>query len=239
MILGNEGQVRASAWSLRQIDGAGWIMPDDDPDVSIFREAVSANWAWLRSKIPAWTALQGEAHGWLPGGYGDGLVLAPWQQDYMASTVGQAARRGNADARTFLAWMSNFLVGRFRAEDKGFAFSDGAAYNMAIRARPGYGEPFRSWAEIARAMLERNLSAPAGWAPGNYAALALMSLAQIADVLDMPEAWQSYARVVAARPPHASPESLSGMPSVNIVPRGTQRFPDRLRACTAAAPAQR
>jgi hypothetical protein len=239
MILGNDSQVRVSAWSLRNIDGAAWIMPDNDPDAPMLREAVTANWAWLRSKIPAWTAWQGEAHGWLPGDFGNGLLLSPWQQDYVASTVAQAARRGNGNARAFLGWMANFLVGRFMAEDKGLAFTDGAAYLLAIRTQPGRGDPLRSWAEIARTMRERNLSAPTGWVDGNYAALALMSVAQVADVLDLPEAWQVYARVVAARPPHASPEALSMMPSLNIVPRGTQRFPDRLRACTAAAPAQR
>lgn len=240
MILANGGQVRGSAWCLRQVDGAAWIIPDDDADAPMFREAASGNWAWLRSKIPAWTALQGEAHGWLPGEYENGERMPPWQQDYMASTVGQAARRGNADARAFLEWMANFLVGRFRAEDKGFPFNDGAAYNIAIRTQGAPGQVYRTWAEIGRATAERRIGNGTGWAAsvGDYVSLALQGLAQVADVLERPEARQAYARLVAARAPYGRPEIFARLPAQNIVPRGTQRFPDRLRTCTGTAPAR-
>ena len=238
MILANGGQVREVAWSLRQLDGAAWIIPDDDADAPMFREAIAGNWAWLRSKTQAWTAMQGEPHGWLPGAYGRSGAMAPWQQDYLASTVGQAARRGNADARAFLGWMANYLVGRFRAEAKGFPFNDGAAYNIANSALDAANTPYRTWSEIGRATSERGLSAVGAWPEGDYVSLALQGLAQVADVLDSPEARQAYARLIAARAPFGQPSTFAGLPSQNIVPRGTQRFPDRLRACTAAAAAR-
>ena len=240
MILGHRWlQVRSVAWALRQIDSAAWIMPDDDPDAGYLREASAGNWAWLRAQIPAWTAMQGEAHGWLPGEYGTKNALPPWQQDYLSTTVAAAARRGNADARAFLRWMANFLVGRFRAESKGFPFNDGAAYLLAIAPDGGsQWQPFRTWSEIGEAMRAHGVSNGDGWArsEGDYIRLAMQGLAMVIDVLDLPEAHEAYARLVALRPPRARPADFARNPSQNIVPRGMQRIASRIRACTPAAP---
>ncbi|MBX9699011.1 MAG: hypothetical protein K2X74_06225, partial [Acetobacteraceae bacterium] len=239
MIISDRGQVRGTAWGLRQLDNAAWIGPDDDPDAAAFREAVAGNWAWLRSQIPAWTAQQGEAHGRLPGAYPQG-ALPPWQQDYMASTVAQAARRGSEDARAFLAWMTNFLVGRFRAEGQGLPFNDGATYNLAIAPTEPNARPFQTWSLIAETTRERGWSNGDGFgrSVGDYVTLALQGLAQVIDVLDMPEAREAYSRLIAARAPHGRPVTLARNPSQNILPRGVQRFPGRLRGCTPAAPAR-
>jgi hypothetical protein len=238
MIVVHRVQLRAGAWALRQLDETAWIMPDDDPDATLVREAATSNWTWMRSQLPAWTAMQGESHGWVPGDYEDGERLPPWQQDYLASAVAQAARRGNADARAVLAWMTNFLVGRFQAEAKGFAFTDGAAYNIAITPRGQRTQVLRSWSAIGAGTRERGISNGTSWPAGNFVLLALQSLAQVADVLDSAEARQTYAKLVAAQPPAARPEIIAQLPSLNIVPRGTARFPSRLRACTTAAPAR-
>ena len=239
VILGYRLQVRVVAWALRQLDGAAWVMPDDDADAAYLREAIASNWAWLRAQIPAFTALQGEAAGWLPGDYGTRGALPPWQQDYLASTVAQAARRGNADARAFLAWMTGFLVGRFRAEDRGLPFNDGAAYLLAISPNEGTdNRPFRTWSQIAEVTLARDWSNGTGWrhSNGDYARLAQQSLAQVVDVLDLPEARESYARLIEVRARHSALINFAQNPSQNIVPRGMQRIASRIQACRPAAP---
>ena len=102
-------------------------------------------YAQTRDVLAEFPAQQGEAHGWLPGGYGGG-ALPPWQQDYFASTAAAAARAGNADALTFLKWEMNFLVGRFTHDSSGFNMHDGAAYLIAISDQ-NTGAIYKTWAE--------------------------------------------------------------------------------------------
>ncbi len=172
-----------------------------------------------------------------------GGALPPWQQDYFASTAAAAARRGGDDARAVLAWMANFLVGRFRAEGKGFARNDGAAYLLAIapEASPR-GPPLRSWAEIAEATRARGMSNGEGWAKsqGDYPRLAQQTLAQIVDVLGSQEARDAHAWLIAADAPTARPAFFARNPSLNIVPRGMRRVPARASAggCATAGAAR-
>ncbi|WP_149537287.1 beta strand repeat-containing protein [Siccirubricoccus phaeus] len=209
-ILVNGGQVRGSAWALRQIDEAAWAAPDGSAEKAYFTKVSAANWAWLVSQIPAWTAQQGEAHGWLPGDYGTAGNMAPWQQDYFASTAIAAAARGNQDALTFLEWMSNFLVGRFQAADQGFPLHDGAAYNLAV-SDPATGRLYQSWAEIGAQTAARGLSNGDGWAQsnGDYGRLALATLAGIWHLTGNPEARAAYHALLMEVPPYTSEADLA------------------------------
>ncbi|SHJ92157.1 hypothetical protein SAMN02745194_03731 [Roseomonas rosea] len=229
-------QVRSAAWGLRTLGAAAWISGDADPMAPYLREAVAANWAWMREQIPALNAMQGEAHGWWPPtSFGPRGDASPWQQDYLASAVASAARMGNADARAFLAWMTNFLVGRFEAEAKGFARHDGAAYTLAMvpAGVPG-AAPYRSWAEIGEQTRLRGLSNGDGWrtSGGEYGRLALQSLAQISDVLDHAAARRVYGWLSEAGAPFTDAQSHARSPTLNIVPRGVVRVPARAPRCT-------
>ncbi|MDP3414438.1 hypothetical protein [Falsiroseomonas sp.] len=234
-------QVRGAAWSIRQLDEAAWTAPDGDANQAYLRHVADRNWSWLREQIPAWTELQGELHGWLlPYELGGGGVeLLPWQQDYFASAAAAAARQGNADARVFLGWMANFLVGRFNAADRGFARNDGAAF-VLIASLPGseggIARPFRSWAEVGQATRARNRSNGDGWArsQGEYARLAMQSLAQLADILDHEGARRTYDWLAGAGAPFTDPMSFARQPTLNIAPRGAPRLPSRVRRCVPA-----
>lgn len=229
-----QNQVRSAAWSLRTLDNAAWIAPDDDANTPYLRAAAAGNWAWLRAQIPAWTALQGEAHGWIPGVYGVDGAMPPWQLDHFASTAAAAARRGSADARAVLAWSGNFLAGRFLSDAKGFARNDGAAYLVAIAA-PGatQARPFRTWREIGAAMRERNYSNGTGWraSNGNYPQLALQALAGLVDATGSDAAREAYAFLVAANAPFTAPADFAREPTNSIVPRGQPRVPARAPRC--------
>jgi Ca2+-binding RTX toxin-like protein len=209
-IVVRDAQVRTAAWSLRQIDEAAWIAPDGSAEKAYFTSVSAANWGWLVSQIPTWTVLQGEAHGWLPGAYGTPGAMAPWQQDYFASTAIAAASRGNQDALTFLEWMSNFLVGRFQAEEQGFGMHDGVAYNLMVRD-PATGRVFTSWAEIEAATVAHGQSNGTGWAQsnGNYGRLGLATLAGIYHLTGSEAAAIAYRDLLMEMPPGTSDAELA------------------------------
>jgi hypothetical protein len=233
MNLANLGQVRGYAWSLRTVDNAAWVAPDDDPNAAYLRRVIAANWGWLVAQIPRWTREQGEAHGWIPGEAGDGTAMATWNQDYLATSVAAAARRGSADARTLLAWMENFLVGRFMAEDRGFAPIDGIAYALAIRERPGDGPPLTTWAQIGATMRLRNISNEGNWGKidRTYRLLALAALASLIDITGTDGAKRAYAWLSAQAVPPSLPQELQRECAWNITPRGEYRSPGQAPRC--------
>jgi hypothetical protein len=232
-------QVRGAAWSLRQLDEAGWISPEDDPSRAFFEAAAAGNWTWLRAQLPALTASQGEAHGWVGDATGEGGTLAPWQQDYFASTAAAAARRGSEDAKVVLAWMGNFLAGRFLAGAKGFNPRDGVAYTIAIAPEGGKPGPFRSWAECGAATRARGLSNQDGWSKsgGNYGQLGLQALAALRDVVGSEEARRAYDWLAEAGAPYTQLRDYFSDPLYNIVPRGVHRAPSQAQRCVAVAAA--
>jgi hypothetical protein len=228
-------QIRGAAWSARALDEAAYVVPEEDPNARYLRRVAARQWEWARQQIPAWTTMQGEAHGWLPPyelGSG-GVELAPWQQDYFASTVAGAARRGDANARALLAWMENFLVGRFEQAGRGFARNDGAAYQIAMGMGGRNTPPFTSWAEIGAATRSRGLSNGDGWArsQGDYARLALQALAQTADALGSERALAAWLWLSQAGAPFTDVASQARVPMQNIVPRGVHRVQARAPRC--------
>ncbi len=198
-------QVRAAAWSLRQIENAAFASPDGSAEQSYFRSAADANWAWLVSQIPQWTKDQGEAYGWVPGDYGTAGALPPWQQDYFASTAIAAAKRGSADALTFLKWQANFLIGRFTHEASGFNPRDGIAYNIAVD-NPSTSVPYKTWAEIGAKTVAAGWSNGSGWSTSdnNYGQLALATLAGIYELTGDQAAADAYWKLIALNPPYTS-----------------------------------
>ena len=226
-------QVRGAAWSLRQIGNAAWANPAGDAQLAWSAMAEQANWAWIRSRIPAWTSEQGEAHGWIRGEYGTPGALPPWQQDMFASAAGAAARRGQADARAVLAWMENFLAGRFLAAGRGFNPRDGCAYLIAISAPEAWGRPFTTWARIAAETEKRGWSNGTGWSQSgaNYGAWALQSLAVLIDVLGSEPARRAWTWLEAAGAPFTAPPDKEVQ--LAILPRGHPRSRVGAQACRA------
>lgn len=214
-----ENQVRGSAWSLRQIDESAWASPDGSADKAYFTASSAHNWAWLVAQIPRWTAEQGEAHGWLPGVYGTPGAMPPWQQDYFASTAIAAANRGNADARTFLEWQSNFLIGRFTHEASGFTQHDGVTYLIA-NTDLATGLPYKTWAEIGAATVARGYSNGEGWtqSQGDYAQLGLATLAGLAETLGSRAAAAAYHALLAENPPFTSASDFARDPTFAVAP---------------------
>jgi Ca2+-binding RTX toxin-like protein len=216
-LLASGGQVRAAAWSLREVQEAAFANPDGSTESLFFSSVADTNWAWLVSKIPEWTARQGEAHGWLPGNYRDAGATAAWQQDYFASVAIVAARQGNADARTFLEWQSNFLIGRFNAEDEGFLASDGIAYRLAVFDATS-GVWYTTWEEVGAAMTARGWSSGGEFLSEDYTQLALATLAGIYEITGSPAAAKAFWKVASAAPIFSSDAAYLNRPNNAYTP---------------------
>jgi hypothetical protein len=223
-------QVRGAAWALRQVHEAGWITPDADPQGAYFQRCERNNLRWLRSQIPAWTRAQGEAHGWVSGDFSQVNDLAPWQQDHLASTMIAMARKGDPDARAVLDFMANFLLGRFLSADKGFNPRDGVAYQLVIN--DAQKAPLRSWREVGDRTRAQGWSNGNGWArsQGNFAQVALTTLAGLVDLTDSPTSKAAYRWLAASGAPFTDREAFSKEPTYSVVPRSAAAA----RGCAAA-----
>jgi hypothetical protein len=209
-------QVRGIAWNLRGIDNAAYALPDAHPLKGYFRQLRHDNYAALLEQAAQLTPRQGEAYGWLLAGLNGGAkTIAPWQEDYLGLVVAQAAKQGVPEARQFLRWESNFLVGRFLAADRGFSPYDGAAYQLAVLLNDAPGESLGSpserlaatWADIERATRIAGFSgcpdadlANCTWAKGaypQYRQQAYAVVTEIGRVLALPEAKKAAAWLAA------------------------------------------
>jgi hypothetical protein len=243
MLVVRNRQTRSAAWTVRQLTEAAWIASEDDPTRAYLEEVAALNWRWLRDQTAGWTQAQGAIHGHLPRNFGYGTIIAPWQQDYFASSAAMAALRGQEDARAVLDWMRNFLVGRFFATDQGFTRNDGVAYQIALMGLPRPapeeppGTPFRTWAEVAAANRERNFANGDGWAKSNgeYPRLGMLSLALIAHVFDDARAKEAWAWLAASNMPYTRLAVFQRMPFHNVAPPGAARVPEQAPRCAPTA----
>ena len=230
VIFGN--QMRGGAWSLREIDEAAWANPDGSVEKTYFAKVMNDNWHWLAGQIPALTELEGEAHGYAIATFQYGYALAPWQQDYFSSTAAQAAKLGNADARAFLQWSTNFLAGSvFKLGH------DSVNYVIAVfprsvgdngqiswdRAKNGwsYMQPLKTWTEIAENTKRYGPSNGAGWgrSDGDYGQLAMMALAGVLSVVPSEPARKAYEWLQKSGAPYTDVNARHHTPEFDIIPR--------------------
>lgn len=210
-------QLRGAAWGLRELIEAAYIDPDNTPLKAYFRHIIANNFDYLLTE--AHKAHQGEASGWLKADYGyQAGTMAPWQQDFMASTVILAAQQGVPGAKELLTWQAHFLAGRFLAGDKGLSPYDGVSYNMVMwKTTPD--EPLQTWREIGAEIVANHWSGGGTtWHEGNteYYLAARGVLSGIVGATALPEASQALAWL-QAHPPAGSDAFLHLYPSWAIV----------------------
>jgi Ca2+-binding RTX toxin-like protein len=148
-------------------------------------------------------------------------MMAPWQQDYVATTLALIAGRGDDQAATILGWMDNFIAGRFTNDTNGFDPLHGATYNLQT-LDPATGQPFTTWAEVYDATFGSapattlDASAYPDWA-GGYAAKAKAALAGIISNTQSPDAIEAYGWLQSQTT--AMLESYQTDPTWNIAPK--------------------
>jgi hypothetical protein len=217
VIRGN--QLRAAAWSLRQIDEAAWANPPGSAEARYFAGVADANWRWLVAQLPAWTRQEGATAGYILGAaYGEVGMIPPWQQDYFVSTAVAAAEQGNADALTYLRWSENFIAGRFLAAAAGFRPHNGISYLLGNICG---GAICQSWAALQGATEKAGQDNGSGWAhsDGDYGALALASLAGLITVTHAPRAQEAYRYLLGAGAPQTGVADQQTDLQLNIVPQ--------------------
>ncbi len=220
LVVNGQTQVRAQAWELRELQEAAFINPDNSALKTYFAQVVNNNFQnLLTTIIPAATAAEGQASGWLAGNYGAGTT-APWQQDYFAQVVALAAEQGNTQAKQVLHWEANYIVGRFLQAQNGFDPHDGVAYNMVLGPSTG-GALYQTWAQIEQATAAAGLASSGGtWAALEYPSYRQWAMASLADditVEQSPQAIQAFGWLAANS--GITPTWEANNPSYDIVPR--------------------
>ena len=234
-------QIRGAAWSLREIGLAAQLNPEGSPEKAYFKAAEAGNWAWLVKQTKTWTKEQGEVFGRLGSGYdehpGNGYVMTTWQEDFFAIVAAEAAGRGNRDAKAFLEWQSNWLVGRFLHAADGFNPRDGIAYEVARRG--SNGEMLTTWDAIGDAQVARGISNGDGWATsdGYYGQVAAAALAGVISVTGSTDAMKAYAWLITSGAPFVQGGADT---QFDIAPRmrdGTLLTSDRIKTAASGATA--
>ena len=219
IVVGSGNQVRGAAWDLREIAEAGYINPDHSTMRRYFTRMVANNLEFLRRKIPAWQAREGEAYGYVPGAYGNGASMAPWQQDFFATTMSRLAQFGEQGARAVMRWQTHFLANSLLSLARGFNPHDGIAYNLTTYD-PTTHQYFTSWAAIRRATDRSGQANGTGWShsQGYYAQTRLAALAGIINTTHSARARSAYRWLDHANAPETSPEAHAGQLQYWIVP---------------------
>lgn len=167
IVISPGNQQRGSAWSLREIQEAGWIGYTGSFEQIFFAQAANDNWNYFLALKPALTAQQGEAAGWLPGTYGafgKQIIMPPWQQDYFTGVAAIGAGMGYPGALDYLKWQKDgWLTGRFNAPDMNPY--DGTVYNMVMTDTTG--AYYTTWAAIETGTATYSKSNGSAFATGN------------------------------------------------------------------------
>jgi hypothetical protein len=233
------GNVQAAAWNLRQVENAAWLSPDGSAEKAYFEKVARANWDWLVARLPEWTALQGEAHGWIPAAGGADRdvpgTMRPWSQDFFVGIAVLSALRGNDRALAVLDWMSNFQIGRFTSEREGFRQSLGAAHVIAASPPGNPRALFPTWAKMGEESDRRGLGR-AEWDSATYNRLALASLAGIATVIPSSAAGRLFAELSRRGLPGTALQDYRRDPTGSVVPPGVSRAAAAEPRCTPSRP---
>ncbi|PRC90955.1 hypothetical protein [Solimicrobium silvestre] len=129
----HQTQVRAQAWTLRDLANAAYITPDADVLKKQFETALSDNLDWYNSAYKPKASLD-NAFGALTDinarQYNNFTGIAPWQDDFFTSAVGHTVELGYAKAKPLLAWKAQFPIKRMI--DPAYCWIVGAVYAFQV-----------------------------------------------------------------------------------------------------------
>ncbi|MDW8442871.1 MAG: hypothetical protein RML45_00020 [Acetobacteraceae bacterium] len=206
-------QIRALAWSMRQIEHAAWSAVDGSAEQRFFDRAADANWNYLLQKVPEWNARHGEIAGLIYAEYTYGHHTPVWQNYMVANVAGMAALRGREKAAQLLDWMGNYLIGVINSEAKGLPPYNVITGDVPIRWN---GEFLDTWAELADVLRSRGQLAETSFPVGHlqeYYRMYAGALAHLHMVTGREDAKRAFEKLFALGPvPGANPRPSTRPP---------------------------
>ena len=212
-------QVRAQAWSLREVVEAAAANPAGSAEKAYFTQVETNNFNHMLNY--ALTLNEGQASGYMTGAYPAGF-MAPWQQDYLATTVVLGAEQGNAAAVKLLGWETNFLAGSFLNAASISPYLS-AAYNLELYA-PGSQSvttALQTWSQISQQTVASGIDGANGTTALSraYAEAARAALAGDITVTGDVRAIQAFGWVTADEQVNAAYMQAGFNPTLDIAPR--------------------
>ncbi len=161
-VCGVNEQLRACAWSMRELALAALANPDGSQLKSYFMQEIQANYTWVTQDVGLNN--KGQMNGWLDCYY-DNTVnwLAEWQLDYWALAMEWQVRMGLPGAQAALNAVAPFLVNRFNQPANVFSPYNAVVYNGPFGTASG---PFTTWAQVTAALASTSGSGPDNTSPG-------------------------------------------------------------------------
>ena len=211
----NANQIRAAAWSLRDVVEAAYATPDSSPLKAYLTQVENNNLTYLWQQ--AQTSSEGQAYGYLDQ---QGATLGTWQEDYLSSTLILAAEQGNQLAKQIEDWQVNFIAGRFLSGSLGLDPYDGATFYLPIANADG--TQYQTWAQIEAATQAAGLASdgtsfsPA--IPVNTIQASYGVMAGLITVTDSPEAIKAYGWLADHAQQDLSQAALALDPDWDIAP---------------------
>ena len=197
------GQVRGTAWSLRDVSDAAWLLPDDHSSKDYLRRVLQTSLRLMKEKYVDQRVMKGagELEGYIEEEIDRDLErISPWQNDYVALSLWLAARRGNGDAAELLKWSENFHAGRVLTPALPINYA--AAYVFPAR---GTGDgPIDNWASLNDRLHQTKSNYDAKGMEGypnsatGYVGSALAALTAIASTTSDLDAFEALASLVRA-----------------------------------------
>jgi hypothetical protein len=208
-VIVDNAQVRATAWTIRDLTNAAVLTPDGDPAKAYFTGILENNINQILNEYvngPAGAA-EGDLHGYILGVGSGGQTpqTAPWQQGYLAISMAQAAKAGFAGAAQVCAWENNFITGLFLNGNNGYNPYNGPAYWLTVgTANSGGGyTPYTTWSQLYSANFGTNQPTSMGGvtdAGGGYPAILKAAVAELWDVTHSADDLAVYAYITQNTP---------------------------------------
>jgi hypothetical protein len=208
-VLDGVEQTRAIAWDLRQVAEAAYLTPDNDPLKAYFVSGLQANMQALVQQylVDDIDGKYGQIEGFV-GRMPFALQVAPWQEGYLVTVLGEIASMGipqaSAQAVQMLQWMDNFISGLYVNGPNGYDPLNGSVYWLAI-ADPNTGTPYTTWsqlysANVALGNLQANPTSLAGYpldTGGGVPSIAAAALSTLVTHTQSPQSIKAYGYVVS------------------------------------------
>ncbi|WOI53633.1 right-handed parallel beta-helix repeat-containing protein [Parvularcula sp. LCG005] len=140
-------QLRTTAWSLRSVGDAAFILPEDHPLKDYFRTVLAHNIDDLVGNYVRRGTMDsaGETEGYFGiASAREDEAISPWQNDYMAIVLAQEVRRGTPGARALLNWSAGYVAGRVLAPGSNIDVIAG----QRQRVIGPTGARYQSWRDI-------------------------------------------------------------------------------------------